>query len=213
MFLKPGVKIDAADQRKLLLAWWPFSIIGFDSCPGNMFLVDLVIASESKDPLSLILTMRKYRDRYRLEPSPPVEAPIVVARGAGPTQILESILKIYRGVRERVEKAEEIDIRSLRRAAVQMRIRRPHTLEEALANPITRGILSEILSSICVKEENVRISSYTPIYILIGVSKNRKEFYIYMERRLRSTNHEIYALEVKEIREILDRYQIPGKLG
>ncbi len=213
MFLKPGVKIDAVDQRKLLLAWWPFSIISFDSCPGNLFLIDLVIASESKDPLPLILTMRRYRNKYRLEPSPPVEAPIVVVRGAGPTQILESILKIYRGVREKVERGEEIDMRSLRRAAIQMRIRRPHTLEEALANVITRGILSEILSSICVKGENVRISSYTPIYILIGVNRSRKEFYIYMERRLRSINHEIYALEVNEIREILDKYQIPGKLG
>ncbi|MEM1611718.1 MAG: hypothetical protein QXQ57_08765, partial [Sulfolobales archaeon] len=98
MFLKPGVKINPSDQRRLMLAWWPFSIISFDSCPENMFLVDLVVASESKDPLPLILTMRRYRDRYRLEPSPPVEAPIVVVRGASPTQILESILKIYRGV-------------------------------------------------------------------------------------------------------------------
>jgi hypothetical protein len=213
MFLKPGVKIGPTDRKKLVLAWWPFSIISFDSCPENMFLVDLVVASESRDPLPIVLTMRRYRDRYRLEPSPPVNAPLIVTKGVGPSQILGSILKIYRDLRDRISAREEIDIRSLRRMATQIRGRRPHTLEEALANPITRGILSEILESICIKTDNVRISSYIPLYTLIGANIVKEEFYIYMERKLRSTNHEVYALKLEGVAAVLNKYQNPGIHG
>jgi len=209
LFLRPGSRVSLGSG---LLLWWPFSIVGFDSCPGEGFLVDLVVASEAGDPLPLILTMRRYRGRHSLDPSPPVEAPIVVPRGVGPNSILEMLLKAWRRVREGGQRAGgPVDIKSLRRAAEQLRLRRPHTLEEAVANPITRGILSEILSSICIEGEHVRITGYSPIYILVGVDRKKGEFHLYMERRIRSPNHEIYALGSPEVQAILDKYQLLGK--
>lgn len=207
MFLKPRVRVVRGGN--LYLLWWPFALVSFDSCPGSSYLVDLVVASESRDPLPLILTMRRYRIRGDLEPSPPVEAPIVIARGSGPGAIMSMILE----ARRRLDSLAGQNSTKIKAGELQIiRARRPHTIEEAIANPISRGILSEILSSICIEKQDVRIASYSPIYILVGISRSKSEFYIYMDRRYRSTNHEIYALTNAEIKSIIDRYTKPEEI-
>lgn len=207
MFLKPRAKVVRGGNIYLL--WWPFALMSFDSCPGSLYLVDLVVASESRDPLPLILTMRRYRGGGDLEPSPPVEAPIVIARGSGPNAIMSMILE----ARRRIDSLAGENSMRIRRSELQSaRIRRPQTLEEAIANPISRGILSEILSSICIERQDVRIASYNPIHILVGISRSKGEFYIYMDKRYRSTNHEIYALTNTEIKSIVDRYTKPEEI-
>jgi hypothetical protein len=207
MFLKPRAR--AVRGGNLYLLWWPFALVSFDSCPGSSYLVDLVVASESRDPLPLILTMRRYKGKGDLEPSPPVEAPIVIARGSGPGTIMSMILE----ARRRIDSLAGQNSMRIQRSQLQsIRVRRPHTLEEAIANPISRGILSEILSSICIERQDVRIASYSPIYILVGISRSKSEFYIYMDKRYRSTNHEIYALKNTEIKSIVDRYTKPEEI-
>ncbi|MEM2203289.1 MAG: hypothetical protein QXI22_02940 [Sulfolobales archaeon] len=206
MFLKPHeglVKIYGS--RKLFLIWWPFTIVNFNTCENN-YLVDLLVASEITDPLPLILTMRRYRDKRPIEPSPSVEAPILIPRSVGPNTIMELIYKIKKGIEMTKDKDTSQSSRPVRSYRYQMFSKRPSTLEEAIANPVSRGILSEILSSICISSNNVRITSYNPIHVLVGISKDMKEFSLFMDKKIRSINHEIYVLTNEHVKDLIEKY-------
>ncbi len=206
MFLKPYKGITKIyGSRGIFLVWWPFAIVGFDTCI-NSYLVDLLVASETIDPLPLVLTMRKYRDKHAIEPSPPIEAPIMIPRSVGPQTILNMIYKIKREIEVKREREAPMGARWVRSYKQQAVIKRPSTLEEAVSNPISRGILSEILTSICISRDNVRVTSYNPLHILVGISRDMKEFSLFMDKKIRSTNHEVYVLTNENIRALIEKY-------
>lgn len=209
MFLRPYRGVAKIQRtQKLFLAWWPFAIIGFNTC-SNSYLVDLLAASEIADPLPLILTMRRYRGRYSLEPSPPIEAPIVVPRSVGPSTIIDMIYRVKSEIEVRRNRATETQrLTSYTQRAVPWNP--PATLEDAVMNPISRAILSEILSSICVSSDSARITSYNPVHILVGIGRDMREFSMYMDRRVRSVNHEAYVLTNESIRALIERYMRIG---
>lgn len=206
MFLKPYRDIaKAKESQKLFLTWWPFAIVGFDSC-SNSYLVDLLVASEITDPLPLILTMRRYRDKSPIEPSPAIEAPIMIPRSVGPNTILDTIYRVKKEIEIRKDKDTPTGGKWSRSYRRQIIVKRPSTLEDAVSNPVSRGILSEILSSICINSYSVRITSYRPIHILVGVRRDMGEFNIFIDKKIRSVNHEIYVLPNDNIRSLLERY-------
>lgn len=206
MFLRPYRDITKIrEARGLFLAWWPFAVIGFDSCSNN-YLVDLVVASEITDPLPLILTMRRYRDKNPVEPSPSIEAPIMIPRSVGPNTILDMLYKVKREIDARRDRENPVRERWPRGYRQQILVRRPNTLEDALSNPVSRGILSEILSSICINSYSVRITTYRPVHVLVGVKRDMKEFSIFIDKKIRSVNHEIYVLSNENIRSLIGSY-------
>ncbi|HWQ17018.1 MAG TPA: hypothetical protein VNL13_04205 [Sulfolobales archaeon] len=192
-------------SRKLFLIWWPFTIVNFDTC-DNSYLVDLLVASEITDPLPLILTMRRYRDKRPIEPSPSVEAPILIPRSVGPSTIMEMIYKVKKGIEVGKDREASRESRPIRSYRYQAFSKRPSTLEEAIANPISRGILSEILSSMCISNNKARIISYNPIHILAGISRDMKEFNLFTDKKIRSINHEIYVLTNEHIKGLIEKY-------
>lgn len=206
MFLKPYRSTNKIYMhQKPFLIWWPFAVISFNTC-YNSYLIDLMVVSEIEDPLPLILTMRRYKRNHPLEPSPPIDAPIMIPRSAGPNIVINQIYKIRQGVmlgggRETSE--EPLRHRSYWR---QIESREPNTLEEAVSNPISRRILSEILSAMCIDDNNIAITSYNPVHILAGISRDMREFNIYMDKKVRSVNHEIYVLTNERIRSMIESY-------
>ncbi len=206
MFLRPYRDVTKIrEARKLFLAWWPFAVIGFDSCPNN-YLADLLVASEITDPLPLILTMRRYRDKNPIEPSPSIEAPIMIPRSVGPNTILDMIYRVKKEIDARKNRENPVRERWSRGYRQQILVKRPSTLEDAVSNPVSRGILSEILSSICINSYSVRITSYRPVHILVGVKRDMSGFNIFIDKKIRSVNHEIYVLSNESIRTLIESY-------
>lgn len=185
--------------EKLFLLWWPFSITTFEGCADRAYLTDLVILSEIEDPLATLMTMRRV-SRLNIVPSQPVEAIMISSRSAGPQAIVERLESI------RLKAALAHAPRTPRHRGplrASPPARRPHSVDEAVSNPITRGVLLEILSSMCPGADRYRVFTYTPVHALVGIGCRSRRFYIFLDKIVRSTNHETYALGNEKIESML----------